>query len=87
MIHSREDLSLGARRIVVKIGTSVLSPPDGYFNLSNMASIVESTSKLFHEGKEILLVSSGAAGVGRQLLARQSLLRRSMQDLLSPGLK
>lgn len=35
------------------------------------------------EGKEVLIVTSGAVGVGRQRLSKQSVLRRSMFDLLS----
>lgn len=84
MIHGREDLG-NAERVVIKIGTSVLSPSGGFLNLTNMANIVEKAAQLYHEGKEVLIVSSGAAGVGRQLMARQNILRRSMAELLNPN--
>lgn len=34
-------------------------------------------------GKEVLIVTSGAVGVGRQRLRRQALLRQSMSELIS----
>eukprot|EP01035_Chromulina_nebulosa_P055606 gene55606-76199_t len=82
MIRSREDVSL-AHRVVIKAGTSVVSTAEGYPSLSRMASIVENAAKLVREGKEVLIVTSGAVGVGRQRLSKQSVLRRSMFDLLS----
>lgn len=40
-------------------------------------------AKLVREGKEVLIVTSGAVGVGRQRLSKQSVLRRSMSELLT----
>eukprot|EP01040_Poterioochromonas_malhamensis_P023451 gene23451-28770_t len=88
MIRSREDIAL-ANRIVLKAGTSVVSTPDGYPSLSRMANIVEHAAKLVREGKEGLIVTSGAVGVGRQKLSKQAILRRSMSDLIiqrEPGI-
>ena len=48
-----------------------------------MANIVEYASKLVREGKEVLVVTSGAVGVGRQRLRKQSLLRQSLSDVIS----
>ena len=70
MIHSREDLEL-AHRIVIKAGTSVVSTDDGLPSLTRIASIVENTAKLIRQGKEVLIVTSGAVGVGRQRLKKQ----------------
>eukprot|EP00981_Chlorochromonas_danica_P009947 scaffold2913_cov181-Ochromonas_danica.AAC.41 len=81
MIHSRDDLSL-ANRIVIKAGTSVVTTPDGYPSLSRMAQIVEHAARLVQQGKEVIVVTSGAVGVGRQRLAKQAILHRSMSDLL-----
>jgi len=72
-----------ARRVVIKAGTSVVSTSEGYPSLSRMASIVENAAKLVREGKEVLIVTSGAVGVGRQRLSKQSVLRRSMSELLT----
>jgi len=81
MIHGRDDLAM-ANRIVIKAGTSVVSTPDGYPSLSRMANIVEHAARLVHQGKEVMIVTSGAVGVGRQRLAKQAILRRSMSDLI-----
>jgi len=81
MIHCREDLPL-ANRIVIKAGTSVVSTPEGYPSLSRMAAIVEHAADLVRKGKEVLIVTSGAIGVGKQRLRKQGLLKRSMSDLL-----
>lgn len=81
MIHCRDDIPL-ANRIVIKAGTSVVSTPDGYPSLSRMAAIVEHAADLVRKGKEVLIVTSGAIGVGKQRLRKQGLLKRSMSDLL-----
>lgn len=62
MIRNREDLSL-ASRVVIKAGTSVVSTPDGYPSLSRMANIVEHAARLVHQGKEVMLVTSGITDV------------------------
>ena len=82
MIHSRQDLR-HAKRVVIKAGTSVVSTPDGFPSLLRMANIVECAARLVREGKEVLIVTSGAVGVGRQRLRRQALLRQSMADVMS----
>ncbi len=82
MIRTREDLVF-AKRIVITAGTSVISTPKGYPSLSRIASIVEQTAKLVHEGKEILLVSSGAVGIGKQKLAKQAILQQSMSNIIA----
>jgi glutamate 5-kinase len=81
MIHSRDDIGM-ANRIVIKAGTSVVSTPEGYPSLSRMANIVEHAARLVHQGKEVLIVTSGAVGVGRQRLSKQAILRRPMSDFI-----
>ena len=81
MIRTREDLSK-AHRVVLKAGTSTVSSPDGFPSLVRMASIVEQASKLIREGKEVILITSGAVGVGRQKMKRQALLHQTMGDML-----
>lgn len=56
-----------ANRIVVKAGTSIISNSKGYPSLSRMGAIVEQCAWLNKMGKEVILVSSGAVGVGRQV--------------------
>jgi glutamate 5-kinase len=51
--------------IVVKIGTSSLTQPEtGLLALSNIASLVETLSQLRQRGHAVILVSSGAVGIG-----------------------
>lgn len=53
-----------AQRIVVKIGTSTLTHSNGKLNLQAIDQLCYSLSGLVNDGKEIVLVSSGAIGVG-----------------------
>jgi len=54
-----------SQTIVVKIGTSSLTQPDtGSLALSTIATLVETLSRLRHQGYRVVLVSSGAVGVG-----------------------
>jgi len=61
-----------ARRIVVKVGTNVVMRDDGTpstLALGRLYGLVESVGALRRQGKEVLLVSSGAVGLGAQRLA------------------
>lgn len=54
-----------AQTIVVKVGTSSLTNPEtGNLSLSTIATIVEVLSDLRRSGHRVVLVSSGAVGVG-----------------------
>ncbi|MBK4729241.1 glutamate 5-kinase [Oxynema sp. CENA135] len=51
--------------IVVKIGTSSLTQPNtGNLAISTIAALVETLSELRQQGNRVILVSSGAVGVG-----------------------
>lgn len=52
-------------RIVVKVGSNVLTRPDGKPNVTNMSQLVDQIASLRAEGHEIVLVSSGAVACGR----------------------
>lgn len=68
----REELKK-AQRIVIKIGTSSLIYPNGNINLNGIDQLAFVLSDLVKRGKEIVLVSSGAIGVG---LAKLNLTQR-----------
>ncbi len=51
-------------RVVVKIGTSSLTHPNGKTNFDKMEKLARVLTDLNHQGKQIILVSSGAIGVG-----------------------
>lgn len=53
-----------AKRIVIKVGTSSLTYPTGALNFRRIEHLVKVLSDLKNAGKEIILVSSGAIGVG-----------------------
>ena len=64
---NREKLKT-AKRIVIKIGTSSLILANGQINLKNMDDLAFTLSSLRNEGYEIILVTSGAIGVGLNVL-------------------
>jgi len=66
-------------RIVVKVGTSTLTRENGSANLHNMDHLARTLSDLAGMGHEIILVTSGAIGIGTgklHLSARPTELRK-----------
>lgn len=57
-----------AKRIVVKLGTNVIMRKNGMPALSRLYGIMESVAALHAQGKEVVLVSSGAVGLGLEQL-------------------
>ena len=55
---------IDAKRIVVKVGSSTLCYANGYLNLERIERLVRQLSDLANQGKEVILVSSGATGAG-----------------------
>lgn len=55
-------------RIVIKVGTSTLTYSNGKTNLSNIEKLVMKISDLSNRGKDIVLVTSGAVGIGMSRL-------------------
>lgn len=53
-----------AKRIVIKVGTSTLTYGTGKLNFSRIEKLVRELSDLANQGKEIILVTSGAVGAG-----------------------
>ncbi len=70
---SRPDLIAAARLIVVKIGSRVLTTPDGLLDTDRIAKIGSQCDRLLAAGKQLVVVSSGAvaAGMGRLGLAQR----------------
>ena len=60
-----------ARRIVVKVGTSTITYPTGKMNLSRMEKLVRELTDLTNQGREILLVTSGAIAVGMDRMGKK----------------
>ena len=57
-----------AKRIVVKVGTSTLTHSTGKLNLWRIEKLVRELADLANQGKEMILVTSGAVGAGMELL-------------------
>lgn len=53
-----------AKRIVVKVGTSTLTYENGKLNLRRIEALCKVLTDLQNSGREMILVSSGAIGVG-----------------------
>ena len=59
-----------ARRIVIKVGTSTLTYSNGKLNIRRINTLCQVISDLANSGKEMVLVTSGAIGVGMGKLSR-----------------
>lgn len=59
---------IDAKRIVIKLGTNVLRNEDGEVAISRIYSFIEDMAKLVKNGKEVILVTSGAVGLGKKKL-------------------
>ncbi len=53
-----------AKRIVIKIGTSTLTYETGKINFTRIDKLALTVSDLMNQGKEVVLVTSGAIGIG-----------------------
>lgn len=59
---------IDAKRIVIKFGTNILRGDDGTVSLPRIFSFIEDISYLVKAGKEVIVVTSGAVGLGRKRL-------------------
>lgn len=61
-------------KITVKVGSNVLTSPDGTLNEKNMQHLVDQIAQLHNNGVEVVLVSSGAVAAGRNIVDPQKKL-------------
>lgn len=52
-------------RVAIKIGSNVLTRPDGTLDITRMSALVDQIAELHRAGNEIVLISSGAVASGR----------------------
>ena len=55
---------INAKRIVIKVGTSTLTFSNGKLNLRRIEKLARVLANLKNQGRDVILVSSGAIGVG-----------------------
>ena len=68
--------NLKVKTVVVKIGTSSLTYPNGKMNYRRIEKLAMVLTDLKNQGKNVILVSSGAIGVG---VAKLNLSRKPTQ--------
>lgn len=59
---------INTKRVVVKLGTNILRNSDGNVSLPRIFSFIEDMASLVKSGKEVILITSGAVGLGRKRL-------------------
>jgi len=67
----------GKQRIVIKLGTSTLAHKTGKLNIRRMTNLVRVIADLHNSGRDIIIVSSGAQGLGSGKLG----LREKPKDI------
>jgi glutamate 5-kinase len=68
-----------SRRAVIKLGTGIVTGGDGQFNAYHLEPVARTIARLKSEGRQLVLVSSGAVGLGR---GRLGLHRDRLNDLV-----
>lgn len=68
-MSSHAELLTGARRLVVKVGSSLLIAADGGARAAWLAGLADDIATLRRAGKAVIVVSSGAVALGRRHLA------------------
>lgn len=61
-----------SKRIVIKLGTNVLRNDEGYVSLPRVYTFIEDIAHLVQSGKEVIVITSGAVGLGKKRLGLDS---------------
>ena len=64
-----------ARRVVIKVGTPVVTHVDGNLALGRIGALVEQVARLRQEGRDVCLVTSGAISTGSLRMRRAMSLK------------
>ena len=68
----RQEIATSASPIVVKVGTRVLTQPNGQLDEQQIGHLADQFHQLIDAGRQIALVSSGAVGAGMSALGMSS---------------
>jgi len=60
----RQEIATAAHTIIVKVGTRVLTGPDGTLSQERIAHLAQEIHEVLDSGRKLVLVSSGAVGAG-----------------------
>ena len=74
-----------ARRVLIKAGTSVVANDDGRPSLTRLGSICEQIAELHRSGVQVIMVSSGATGMGKRLMRKHGRMSMTMAEVASLG--
>ncbi|KAK9683352.1 hypothetical protein RND81_10G134200 [Saponaria officinalis] len=72
------------KRVIVKVGTAVVTRSDGRLAVGRLGALCEQLKELNANGHEVILVTSGAVGAGRQRLRFRKMVNSSFADLQKP---
>lgn len=61
-------MNLRYKKVTIKVGSNVLTKPDGMLNTARIAHLVDQIAVLHKAGVEVVLVSSGAVAAGKSVL-------------------
>lgn len=67
-------MTIETHRIAIKIGSNVITRPDGSLNITQISALVDQMAYLYKKGIEVILVSSGAIAAGRSELTPKNKL-------------
>ncbi|KAL9188531.1 hypothetical protein ACHAXT_006909 [Thalassiosira profunda] len=72
-----------ARRVLIKAGTSVVANDDGRPSLTRLGAITEQIADVHRRGIEVIVVSSGATGMGKRLMRKHGRMNMTMAEVAS----
>lgn len=82
-VESRDQLRAAAKRIVVKVGSAIITHEKGHLSAPRLAGIVEQIAQLQEQGRQLLLVSSGSVAFGRKKIGDEVRKSKSIRETIS----
>jgi delta-1-pyrroline-5-carboxylate synthetase len=80
-LEARRGMHL-ARRVVIKAGTPVVTHCDGKVALGRIGSLVEQVAILRQQGREVVIVSSGAIATGIERMRKTMALNQTVHETM-----